>query len=414
MKILWLSVTPALYDEQKVGGWIGSLEEALIQYGENIELGIAFEYGKDTLFSEVRNGVTYFPICVEKNKKDHFIYELYPEKRWQKIREHLLKILDAYNPDIVQCFGTEWPFGLIAKDSNIPIVIHMQGFINIYDYHENWVRKLMGIELNPKERIRTIFRNKDMSNREANEQQIMKLNRYYLGRTKWDERIVQSYNPNAKYFYCPEVIRPAIYKAKQKWEFEKQDPVRIVTITQAGPLKGNEIILQTAKLLKEQFHFNIEWRVAGNPSFLLSLEQKLEIRHEEYGIKLLGMIPKEEIVKELSSAQMYVHPSIIDNSPNSLCEAQLIGCPVIATYVGGIPEMVHDGETGVLYPYNEIHTLAFIIMEYANNKEKLEALSRNEIEDARNRHDPKKIIDRLEEIYKLVLQDNNTLRVQKN
>ena len=40
------------------------------------------------------------------------------------------------------------------------------------------------------------------------------------------------------------------------------------------------------------------------------------------------MIGPQQIVRELSEADLFIHPSIIDNSPNALCEAQLVGCPV--------------------------------------------------------------------------------------
>ena len=46
------------------------------------------------------------------------------------------------------------------------------------------------------------------------------------------------------------------------------------------------------------------------------------------------MIDSEQVAQELSSSRVYIHPAIIDNSPNSLCEAQIVGCPVIAANVG--------------------------------------------------------------------------------
>ena len=100
---------------------------------------------------------------------------------------------------------------------------------------------------------------------------------------------------------------------------------------------------------------------------------------------------------------MYIHPAIIDNSPNSLCEAQVIGCPVIAANVGGIASLVDDGKTGILYPYNEPHMLAFKIMELGQNRELLKFLSENEIKTAIERHNPEDIYLYLYSVYKNVL-----------
>ena len=172
-----------------------------------------------------------------------------------------------------------------------------------------------------------------------------------------------------------------------------------MTITQAGVLKGNEIILRTARILKEQFDFNYEWNVAGNPKAFEMAEKKTGIKHQDYNINLLGLIDAENVAKELSMSTMYIHPAIIDNSPNSLCEAQVIGCPVVAANVGGISSLVDDGKTGILYPYNEPHMLAFKIMDLCNDRDFLNEISINEKEIARKRHEPQKVFDILHKIY---------------
>ena len=104
----------------------------------------------------------------------------------------------------------------------------------------------------------------------------------------------------------------------------------------------------------------------------------------------------------MSKADFFIHPSIMDNSPHALCEAQLIGCPVIASNVGGIPQLVSDGETGWLYPYNEPHTLAFLIGNLREEKSLIEEVSRRETETARERHDPKKITGELINVYERI------------
>lgn len=71
MRVLWLSVTPSLYDEKTSGGWIASLERIIRQYGKDIELGIAFEHS-DKCFKVERDGVTYYPM----NKIDTRIKKL--------------------------------------------------------------------------------------------------------------------------------------------------------------------------------------------------------------------------------------------------------------------------------------------------------------------------------------------------
>ena len=122
------------------------------------------------------------------------------------------------------------------------------------------------------------------------------------------------------------------------------------------------------------------------------------------GIKLIGRIEASAVAKELAEADVYVHTAIIDNSPNSLCEAQYIGCPVLSTFVGGIPQLVEDGKTGLFYPYNEPYTLAFKLMNIFQNVKLLSYLSKNEILVSHNRHNDESIFLQLFNIYKDILK----------
>ena len=132
MRVLWFSVTPSLYEEKVTGGWVASLERVVRQYGKNIELGIAFEHS-DRCFKVERNGVVYYKMNKIDSRFKKFRLMFSYENDWCFLKPMVLKVIDDFKPDIIQCFGTEWPFGLIANEIDIPVVIHMQGFANNYD-----------------------------------------------------------------------------------------------------------------------------------------------------------------------------------------------------------------------------------------------------------------------------------------
>lgn len=408
-----MSPVPSLYDEAKIGGWVSSLENIIKTYNKNITLGIVFEYQKSQL-KIFRDGVTYYPVNLALSTKEKLGNKLGIYDRWKALRPYYLNAIEDFKPDIIQCFGSEWPYGLVTEGINIPVVIHMQGFLNINNkmsemaFGSNDYRILYGVNIY---RLLGLKKGRSVSAKaESAERNVMRMNRYFMGRTEWDKKIVRYYSPNSKYYYCPEAIRPAIYNSQVKWEYDarhmdRDKKMRIVTISQAGDLKGNEIILKTADFLKNQMNFNFEWRVAGNTSTISKYEFKSAIDHKNVGIELLGMISAVDVAKELKNAEVYVHPSIIDNSPNSLCEAQLIGTPVIATNVGGIPQLVEDRKSGLLYPYNEFHTLAFMLMDIHGKKELLEKMSKNEIIISHERHDPQRLSETIEEIYSNIIMD---------
>lgn len=405
MRVLWFSVTPSLYDEKKYGGWIASLERIVRQYGKEIDLGIAFEYNESE-FKVTKNGVTYYPMNVSNTIKDRLIEKVDFEYKWKRVRIKMLKVIEDFKPDVIQCFGSEWLYGLITGYTYTPVVIHMQGFSNIYNesselVYSDW-EYIRCNHYNPKVAFTTLTNRRKNEESLAKERCLMKTNKFFMGRTAWDKAIVENYSPESKYFYCPEALRPEIYYAA-KWDPEPLNTMRLVTITQAGTLKGNEIILRTARILKEQFGFDFEWSVAGNTGAFRVAEKKTGIKHENYNISFLGMIDASTVARTLKKSDAYIHPAIIDNSPNSLCEAQVVGCPVIAANVGGIASLVEDGKTGILYPYNEPHMLAFKIMELRKDSNICKKLSESEIIIAEDRHNPEIIYKRLHNIYKRIL-----------
>ena len=339
----------------------------------------------------------------------HLLLIFHFDAKWRLLKPHCIKIIQDFKPDIIQCFGSEWPFALITQDINIPVIVHMQGFSNIYRLSSSMCLRLSDIykyyHYNLIRMLHYWYRSKKGVASDLQEQKLMKMNHFFMGRTDWDRNIVKYYSSDAKYYYCPEAIRPEIIHSTRIWSFKPRKKMRLVTISSASSLKGNDLILRTANILK-QFNFDFEWRISGSKDSLKFFESILGLRHDNLNIKLLGYISSEQIIDELANADVYVHTAIIDNSPNSLCEAQLIGCPVISTNVGGIPQLVDNGKTGILYPYNEPHTLAFILMNIFGQKDLLERISTNELMVSHERHDEVKIVERLHSIYKEIISLN--------
>ena len=117
MRILWFSVTPSLYNPNSNfhngGGWIASLEQ-IVRKEKAIELGVAFCFEADSWRHEV-DGVTYYTIGSKKNSLDSY-----------------LEIIEDFKPDLIQIFGSENEFGAICANTNVPVVIHMQGCLPPY------------------------------------------------------------------------------------------------------------------------------------------------------------------------------------------------------------------------------------------------------------------------------------------
>lgn len=147
---------------------------------------------------------------------------------------------------------------------------------------------------------------------------------------------------------------------------------------------------------------DFEWKVFGdiNPSFI---ERECKIKHNEVNVHLMGVASAQQIRETLLQATAYIHTSYIDNSPNSLCEASLLGISCIANNVGGVSSLIEDGKTGYLVPANDPYQMAFLMKFLAENKDINIEMGKRAKEVAMKRHDRTAIVNRVMDIYAEIL-----------
>ena len=86
-------------------------------------------------------------------------------------------------------------------------------------------------------------------------------------------------------------------------------------------------------------------------------------------VRFLGARPREETVRLLAGAYAALLPSAWENLPHAAVEALAVGTPVLATAVGGVPEVVHDGENGLLVRSGDVEGLAASIRKLLDDRE---------------------------------------------
>lgn len=96
--------------------------------------------------------------------------------------------------------------------------------------------------------------------------------------------------------------------------------------------------------------------VAGDGADRAALEREAAARRVE--TRFLGGVPHERVADVFGAADMTVLPSYYEGLPNVVCEAMLSERAVVATTVGGIPEIVQSGSSGILVPPQEVQPLA--------------------------------------------------------
>jgi len=413
MRVLWITNTifPApskVLDlaAPVVGGWMYGLADQLVA-GKEIKLAVAATYqGMDLKVLDLE-GIRYYLLpsrCAAG-------YQQHLEPLWQTITEE-------YQPDVIHIHGTEYLHGLACMRAcqSHRYVISIQGLVGViasYYYAGLTTREIFkSITFRDLVRWDTIFhRKKNMARFASFEEEYLTRTKNVIGRTTWDYARTKAINPALAYHYCNETLRDVFYSA-DKWDSQKKTDHVIFLSQAAYPVKGLHLVLKAVALLAVDFP-NLKVRVAGHS---LTNASTLLDRMKRYGygsyisslitdlaledrVEFTGPLSGESMVAEYLSAHLFVCPSSIENSPNSIAEAQILGVPTIASYVGGVPDMICHGETGLLYRFEEVHMLAENIRRVFTDNQLAQHLSVQGIVAAEKRHDRRVNRDEMIAIY---------------
>lgn len=409
MRILWFTNNSSCYSDNTGGGWISSLEDELKRKA-SIQLGICFYENRE---AKVENeDVTYYLLPRPQKSLVYILKQVISDKSVSSCNHEkiaipaLLKVVDDYKPDIIHVFGSENIFGLLSYYIEIPIVLHIQGVLlpclNAFlPPSLSWNHFLFD-SLNIKQILGNISEKIAWERNCVTERRMMQNIKHLMGRTDWDKRVAEILSPNAFYYHCDEILRDVFYD-----NLKRELPVKPTFITTISPFlyKGYDVILKTAQILKCYMGIDFEWKVFGDVR-ASTVEKKLKIEPNSVNVTLMGRASADKIKNALLNATAYVHTAYIENSPNAICEAQMLGCSCIATNVGGVSSLIEDGKTGILVPANDIyqmaHQIAYLSRECSINMTMGEASQKV----ARLRHDKAKIVSRVLEIYQQILEND--------
>lgn len=139
----------------------------------------------------------------------------------------------------------------------------------------------------------------------------------------------------------------------------QSEPGRIFCCCRVRPLKNVLGMIKAFALIAESFP-DAQLRIAGaaEPAYLEECKRQAETDGIRDKVSFLGNISIEDVLQELSKANCLVVPSFQENAPLNIAEAMAAGVPVVAANVGGVPEMVSDGKTGLLVNPNDTSGIA--------------------------------------------------------
>jgi len=421
MRILWIinitpprevfnsSKTPVVFD----GGWIFSLAKELSKI-DNIILGIMYLDEVKELEVIHREGVCLFRVPGGMKTKTRE-----PDREYSQKCEEIIRV---FHPDVIHIHGTEYPHVLYFVRNYADIcVISIQGLLYKVWYYFNYglsIPKAL-LSLKPVEIVDglvILIQRMRFSRRIKPELEILRDCKNVIGRTEWDYANVTYLNRNIHYFHCDETLRDDFYS--YTWSLGKIERHSIFVGNASIPYKGFHMLLDAARLLLSDYPdlriysagYSImptgrkDWkRRLGYARYIRRMLQRYSLQN---AVVFTGVLSAGDMAKYLSRCNVFVLPSSIENSPNTLCEAMLVGAPIVAANVGGVTSLVSDGKEGLIYRFEEVEMLASLIARIFEDDDLANDLSRNAQNRATITHDKSRNVSVLLKIYQEVLDSS--------
>lgn len=433
MRVLWVCniMLPVIAEHLHLEasnkeGWLSGLADVILrrQKENEIVLGVAFPMEGAVYREEIRipekGTITAYGFREEVSNAERYDSALEEEMRG---------ILEDFRPDVIHCFGTEYGHTLATVNACARperVLVSIQGVCSAcaQAYMADLPLPVQnGATFRDRVRKDSIRQQQEkFAVRGKREQEVLKKVSHIAGRTELDACYASLWNPDAAYFHLNETLRSVFYEGQ--WPTADYEPYTIFMSQGDYPIKGLHYMLRALPLVRKSYP-EVRLVVAGN-SLVSCRTLKDKIKLSGYGkylrrllkqydlksaVRFAGRLTGEEMKEQYLRSGVYVCCSTMENSPNSLGEAMILGVPCVAADVGGIPSIFTDREDGILFKgfrKDSIERdaegavagrLAEAVMEIFGNEEKKKYYCGNARRHAQATHDREKNYRRLLEIY---------------
>lgn len=415
MKIVWLcNMTPSAVNQSRGGGggglWLDHvLEDIRVQ--KDITLRLFCPGGTET--GRVDKQVEY----VLFTEGEAHVYS-------EQLEEQFYRELKAFQPDVIHIWGTEYGHTLAMVNAaqrlgwENRVAISIQGLCSSCARHYcEGIPEAVCHRYSLRDFLKQdnlLGQQKQFVRRGELERQALEKAGHVIGRTDSDRAVTGQINPHRRYHFCNETLREEFYQ--DVWRYSGCKKHRIFLSSALFPFKGTHYLLEAMPLVLAEFP-DAEIAVTGDSFFKRTLPEKL--RQDYYHrylarlaeknrlrdkIHFLGALSEQQMKQAFLDCNVFVLPSTIENSPNSLGEAMLLGVPCVAADVGGVSNMLHPGQ-GYVYQSTAPYMLAHYIAEVFRQQERAEEMGAQARLQALETHNPEKNMKDLLEIYRVIAKE---------
>jgi L-malate glycosyltransferase len=411
MRVLWFTNDPLPAVEAHFGkATLGSghwmwrlLDEMAGRPGLELQVATAYQGYPDAQFE--RDGVRFVVIGQPR-------FTPFFGCRKQDL-ERAAAVARAWAPDLIHIHGSERFYGLLGARGLVdaPCVISVQGLLGPYvdaflgnlSFRELWQSESL-VEVATRRGL--LWRYHDYVKGARQEREIIAGTDHFMGRTDWDRTQVRRLNPAANYYYAGEVLRKDF--CETNWSLPGCERHSVIFTNAGEPRRGAEVLLEALRLLRGQFP-DAKLKLAGGIGERRGYGRFLRRRIQESGlsgsVEFLGPLDGRRMAAELAASHVFAISSFLENSPNSLCEAMRMGLPCVASFAGGIPNLVNHGQTGLLFPPGDAPLLADAIERIFRDDSLAVRLGQAARTEATHRHAPENVVNQVLNAYQCVIEN---------
>jgi len=225
--------------------------------------------------------------------------------------------------------------------------------------------------------------------------------------------VVRDWNDNER--FCEDISAREKSSLRKSLGLSNEDFV-IINVGRLEEWKGQHLIIEAiGKLLKEnRINPNVKvlivgGKVEGKEDYVVHLKRLIKEYELQDVVKLLG--ERKDVHKLLKISNLFVHTSILpDPFPGTVVEAMLSETPVLASSLGGVPEMIEDGETGFLFNPYDFEGFKDKLLHLIKNYDDVKNVSLKAREKIQMLTEKKFIVETIEGIYLQILEEKNEKR----
>lgn len=172
--------------------------------------------------------------------------------------------------------------------------------------------------------------------------------------------------------------------------------LNVVFIGRLEPWKGIQTLLDVARIVGKERR-DVNFIIVGDGSLMRYVRNNSSSFNDH--IRVLGQVPHTMIPSLLSETTVLVLPSYVEGLPTVCLEALAAGVPMVASNVGGVPEVVLDGETGYLFPPGDTRVCSKRILELLSDETLRKGMGKRGRDLARQVYTWDNVVEKVEKIY---------------